>query len=470
MATWSDAFPLGVAKPINTVREWAQGIEQSVADAAAASFQANALSGFSYPASARPTPASGAGILLGTQTIVIGADALSGAANNATFCNFFGTYGGSGANNLYCVDSHGIHGFRVCTDGQYLTGMGADHAYSLTYGRNSVFFGPKTGLYKTNVQSGVIIGTGAGYGGGTVLDSVIIGNSACDGNQPADAAAAAADPYAVAGLVAIGVYAARRYKGNHSVFIGNNSGSFTSITGSYNLGIGRSSAGSLTTGSGNTFIGDGCGGNIATGTNNTFVGYFNAAGGDYSNCASLGYNSASLITGNSQVQLGSSSMTVYSQAAIQVRSDARDKKDIADSDLGLGFILALRPVRYYADQRERYLDVVETTQTIDGVEVPSLTHVAVKRDGSRASTRVSYGLIAQEVGKVVTDLGINFSGWQDHSVNGGKDVQTLAYEQFIGPTIRAVQEFYAEWRAANENHETRIRALETELAELRRAA
>ena len=37
-------------------------------------------------------------------------------------------------------------------------------------------------------------------------------------------------------------------------------------------------------------------------------------------------------------------------------------------------------------------------------------------------------------------MGIDFSGYQDHSVNGGMDVLTLGYESFIAPMIKAIQE------------------------------
>jgi trimeric autotransporter adhesin len=38
------------------------------------------------------------------------------------------------------------------------------------------------------------------------------------------------------------------------------------------------------------------------------------------------------------------------------------------------------------------------------------------------------------------EMGIDFSGYQDHSFNGGKDVLTLAYESLIPPLIKAIQE------------------------------
>ena len=42
------------------------------------------------------------------------------------------------------------------------------------------------------------------------------------------------------------------------------------------------------------------------------------------------------------MQLGDTNATVYAQKAVVTRSDARDKADIADSDLGLDFILRLK--------------------------------------------------------------------------------------------------------------------------------
>ena len=64
-------------------------------------------------------------------------------------------------------------------------------------------------------------------------------------------------------------------------------------------------------------------------------------------------------------------------------------------------------------------------------------------DGSRKRTRFHHGLIAQEVGEDIEEAGVDFGGWQDHTVNGGCDVQTLAYEEFIAPLIKAVQELSA---------------------------
>ena len=36
--------------------------------------------------------------------------------------------------------------------------------------------------------------------------------------------------------------------------------------------------------------------------------------------------------------------------------------------------------------------------------------------------------------------GVDFGGYQDHKVNGGEDVLTIAYSELIGPLIKALQE------------------------------
>ena len=41
-------------------------------------------------------------------------------------------------------------------------------------------------------------------------------------------------------------------------------------------------------------------------------------------------------------------------------------------------------------------------------------------------------------------MGVDFAGYQDHKVNGGKDVLSIGYEELIGPLIKAVQELSAE--------------------------
>ena len=117
---------------------------------------------------------------------------------------------------------------------------------------------------------------------------------------------------------------------------------------------------------------------------------------------------------------------------MQDRSDGRDKADIVDTSLGLEFINALHPVDYKYDYRECY-DVVS-------IESPVNKITSFPKDGSKKRNRFHHGLVAQEVKQVLDKLGIDFGGYQDHKINGGCDVLTLGYTEFIGPLIKAVQE------------------------------
>ena len=176
---------------------------------------------------------------------------------------------------------------------------------------------------------------------------------------------------------------------------------------------------------GNTAIGFRAGFHLETGMDNVMLGKNagslavsgNRATG-YSNCTVLGANSR--ISGDAQVQLGGVGTTPYAYNALQMRSDARDKTDIADTALGLDFINQLRPVDYRYDFREHYEDG--------------------KSDGSKAGKRFHHGFIAQEVAEVAYDFG----GYQDHKINGGDDVLSIGYDEFIAPLVKAVQQLSAE--------------------------
>ena len=66
-----------------------------------------------------------------------------------------------------------------------------------------------------------------------------------------------------------------------------------------------------------------------------------------------------------------------------------------------------------------------------------------QKDGSKKRNRLHQGLIAQEVKSVMDELGVDFGGYQDHSINGGNDVQSIGYQELIAPMIKAIQELSA---------------------------
>ena len=198
-----------------------------------------------------------------------------------------------------------------------------------------------------------------------------------------------------------------------------------------NISIGTMSTMFLETGGNNIAFGLFALNNMVDGSNAT----------NMQNCVGLGY--ASKVSGDNQVQLGGTSSTVYAQNAIQTRSDKRDKIDIKTLDVGLKFINALKPKKYKMNFRDDYVVNSEPEYETDGTLKQSTTTI-LENDGSKAGSRIHYGLLAQDVKKTLDDIGIDFAGYQDHAVNGGNDVLTLGYTEFIPILMKAVQELSAE--------------------------
>lgn len=200
-------------------------------------------------------------------------------------------------------------------------------------------------------------------------------------------------------------------------------------------------AGYSSEGSDNTFIGQRAGYNNTTGNANTAVGV-NAGRPStttFSNWTCIGANA--VVTGSNQVQLGDSATTTYVYGTVQNRSDERDKADIRDTELGLDFILALRPVDFRWDMRDDYF-----------VENEDRSRVTWPRDGSKKRSRFHHGFIAQEV----QATGFEFGGLQDHTRDGGDDVLSIGYDEIIAPLVKAIHEL----KAANDDLAARVAALE----------
>jgi len=209
---------------------------------------------------------------------------------------------------------------------------------------------------------------------------------------------------------------------NRNIIIGYNT--ITNATGTYQL--------NNIIGSGNTANASSC--NILGNSSSTSI---------YTGCSILG-NSAT-VTGSNQNQIGGSGTTTYVYGTVQSRSDIRDKADITDIPIGINFINKLKPKFYRWNYREDYIE-----HDLSGNEIQ------LTQDGSKKRTRFHAGLIAQDVKESMNELSIDFGLYQDHQVNGGKDVKTLGYGELIPVLIKAVQELSAK----NTELESRIRILE----------
>lgn len=74
------------------------------------------------------------------------------------------------------------------------------------------------------------------------------------------------------------------------------------------------------------------------------------------------------------------------------------------------------------------------------VRYMKLARVQLPKDGSKTNNRYHNGVLAQQVKAVADEMGFDFCGFKDHSVNGGDDLYSISYEEFIAPMIGAIQQ------------------------------
>jgi hypothetical protein len=179
---------------------------------------------------------------------------------------------------------------------------------------------------------------------------------------------------------------------------------------SYNVATGYGALGAVNSGLYNVGIGYNAGTNITSGSGNTFLGYGANASGNFSNATAIGYNASvgasnRAMIGNGQAVGGSSAWNFF--------SDSRMKYDIADNNLGLEFINALR------------------TRSFRFTATSTMANAG----------QLEEGFIAQEVEQAMIDLDVNFSGLR--TPENANDFYRLEYSKFTIPLVNAVQELYA---------------------------
>lgn len=202
---------------------------------------------------------------------------------------------------------------------------------------------------------------------------------------------------------------------------------FGATQGTNNLAIGADTL-SVNKGIANVAVGDFAltGLTSASAVNNTAIGYgalrrdlTGALRTNGNNCIGIGYDSRA--SGDNQLQLGSSGTTTYSYGAVQDRSDARDKIVKGGiTDKHIQFFNDVEFKRYLLDYRDSYI-----ISNSDG------TATELEKDGSRAGTREHVGVIAQQVEQAMQAHDVDFAGLQHHLHNGGNDVYTVGYQEFI---------------------------------------
>ena len=130
---------------------------------------------------------------------------------------------------------------------------------------------------------------------------------------------------------------------------------------------------------------------------------------------------------------------IYLHNSAIVNSDARLKTNVNTSVLGLDFINSLRPVSYKMISGGNKVNLNEEGNPIvigkdaNGKDILDITSIAGKR--------THWGFLAQEVKEAIDKSGVeDFGGWVLGDLSDSESYQALAYEQFIAPLTKAVQE------------------------------
>jgi len=123
-------------------------------------------------------------------------------------------------------------------------------------------------------------------------------------------------------------------------------------------------------------------------------------------------------------------------------SDYRIKNDVKDAALGLEFIKKIRPVSFLLNSGRVDLSNIEKDED-DNIK----PETAVVVPGRRRH----YGFIAQQIKETLDELSdnpsIDFAGWSIGDVEDPDSQQALAYDEFIAPLVKAVQELSARLEA-----------------------
>lgn len=393
----------------------------------------------------------------GVGNTVVGADALSAPGASCDYTSAFG-YLSLAANTIgYCNSAFGLRTLTANTTGTYNTALGTDALMSNTTANENTAVGAKALYGNTTGAGNTSIGISSLMSNVSGSENVVIGGLAALASTNAS------------NNVAVGYRALEL----NDTWTNNTALGWWALRGcksAGNVGIGARALVNLGSGGSNIGIGQDAGGGITSGIFNLAIGRDSlTTSGNVSNATALGY--ASQVTGDNQVQLGNSSTTTYVFGTVQNRSDTRDKADVEDSELGLDFIMGLRPVSGRWDMREDYIETVTRTRTemvesrlIDESGKPLLVPAEVEyeekivlpKDGSKKRNRRHQWFLAPEVKALCDRLGVDFGGFQDHSLSGGKDVMTLGYDEFIPPIVKAIHAI----KARQDDFGRRLAALE----------
>ena len=222
--------------------------------------------------------------------------------------------------------------------------------------------------------------------------------------------------------------------GYQNVCIGYRAGKSHSATTAGNVLIGLQSGYNIVSATGegsNVCVGPSSGASITSGKNNVCIG--SGANGGAALIEQIAIGLAVTCDASETIRIGDNSNYIFydfaSGGAVTITSDERIKKDIVNTDIGLDFINALRPIKYTPKEKHEYPG--ELFQ--DGV------NTIKEGDKKVIGSKRLDGFVAQDVKEAMDNLGVTFSGWNKNESSR----QMLGYSTFVVPLTKAVQELSA---------------------------
>lgn len=328
--------------------------------------------------------------------IAIGSRALETATGAATACTAIG-YQAAGSQN--CDSSSFFFGSQAGGFGEF-------------YGNPSRAFGYQALAWNTGGTANVALGwralSNAGFGGqdNTALGAESLKNTTTGArNTGLGAQTLIANTSGTENAAAGHKALSSNTTGDQNTAVGYEALT-ANTTGVQNIAIGYQALLANTTGSYNSAVGYQAMVSNTTGSQNTAIGYQAGPFASSSNSVTcLGYQACQAFSlASNMVMLGNGAITtVYGQPAWTSFSDRRLKTDISDSDLGLSFVMRLRPVSY---------------RRIDG------------------NGRLNYGFVAQEVEELIGGRKTNLVSVMEDE----RKTRFMDLSSFIAPVVKAVQE------------------------------
>jgi len=295
------------------------------------------------------------------------------------------------------------------------TGFGHEVFDDLTSGDDNTAVGYQAGTKILGGTANTIIGKSAGAAITSGEYNVALGSRALEANTTANS------------NTAIGTYAL-----------------LVNETGANNTAVGNDTLDSCTSGSNNTAIGVDALQAVTDSTNNVGVGYLAGSGittGGRNTCLGEGSGiagspSGAITTSSNIMCLGDDNLgTLFCTQSSINTSDSRDKADVSNFTGGLAWINKMNPVTYQWDRRSWYAGDKPKPEDI----------LAATPDGSKKSSKVEIGLIAQDVLDVEKDNGYGADNDNSLLVNLTEDETRygINYTNIIPILINSIKELSA---------------------------